>query len=650
MAGFVHMLRLCSECRHYVPQCLKCSQMVHVGHACVCPAPTTVALARHAAPAHGAGEPSAPQGAGSRERCRVLRSTDSSAERRPGDGRPDGAQRPLRNGWRLAGRAAPLSPAMQVGMWEANLCPEDTRRRWQERAATDPGTRVGRHLVDVLHGHGLMVSLLGDDGVSMLDSESRDVCWVLATVASLAEQGGYTMQQLHDLSQIWRPLGATRLDVWAALLRRAGCRLRLLYVQEGQLLELDRPWLRGDNGAALITAVVAAPVAVELTLNVLAATDLWAERAHGPVGNGVSKGWGRAPGHVSPADDYLQHVMALMVCGHAPSPRHAGGEWQARVHSAGPGSSHAHDEDGPPRQDSLVAAVGRQKRAKHRHAPPAVVHHVVAVTDYMIPWQRGDATMDDPASVEAPAGAGWAGPTLEHVGHSPSIALDMPPGGSLYLGAHTRGSAAPVPANSDLAVVCISRGSADGLEDTYTLTVLCPGALTASTLASGVGAAQGDVMAAGARLTLHDGARLRFAPRGAAHHDRAGYVCILQRYGAAIWQPLPREIDPEHTFLTAPLTAQVRDALELRSSWDVDTPLFGDVGAEDEQDQFEREGLVSSSTGAALPLYFFMDEHLTIRMIVDHIRDNSGPYLTLERHRASSRAARAAHAAAARTH
>jgi hypothetical protein len=241
-------------------------------------------------------------------------------------------------------------------------------------------------------------------------------------------------------------------------------------------------------------------------------------------------------------------------------------------------------------------------------------------------------------------------PTLEHVGHSPSIALDMPPGGSLYLGAHTRGSAAPVPAHSDLAVVCISRGSADGLEDTYTLTVLCPGALTASTLASGVGAAQGDVMAAGARLTLHDGARLRFAPRGAEHHDRAGYVCILQRYGAAIWQPLPREIDPEHTFLTAPLTAQVRDALELRSSWDVDTPLFGDVGAEDEQDQFEREGLVSSSTGAALPLDFFMDERLTIRTIVDHIRDNSGPYLTLERHRDSIRAARAAHAAAARTH
>ena len=66
--------------------------------------------------------------------------------------------------------------------------------------------------MDVLHGHGLMVSLLGDDGASMLDSESRDVCWVLATIASLAEQGGYTMQQLHDLSQLWRPLGATRGD------------------------------------------------------------------------------------------------------------------------------------------------------------------------------------------------------------------------------------------------------------------------------------------------------------------------------------------------------------------------------------------------------------------------------------------------------
>eukprot|EP00966_Prymnesium_polylepis_P217429 5032347-Prymnesium_polylepis.1 len=66
---------------------------------------------------------------------------------------------------------------MQVGMWEAGLCPEDLRRRWQERAATDPSTQVGRHLVDVLHGHGLMVSLLGDDGASMLDSEARDVCW-----------------------------------------------------------------------------------------------------------------------------------------------------------------------------------------------------------------------------------------------------------------------------------------------------------------------------------------------------------------------------------------------------------------------------------------------------------------------------------------
>eukprot|EP00966_Prymnesium_polylepis_P218005 5045188-Prymnesium_polylepis.1 len=64
------MLRNCSECRHYIPQCLKCSQMVGVDNACVCPAPTKVAPAQNVAPAHGAGEPSAPQGAGSCERCR----------------------------------------------------------------------------------------------------------------------------------------------------------------------------------------------------------------------------------------------------------------------------------------------------------------------------------------------------------------------------------------------------------------------------------------------------------------------------------------------------------------------------------------------------------------------------------------------------
>eukprot|EP00966_Prymnesium_polylepis_P171057 3953991-Prymnesium_polylepis.1 len=249
-----------------------------------------------------------------------------------------------------------------------------------------------------------MVSLVGDDCAHTIEGDRRDVCWVIATIASLAEHGGYTIQQLHDLGRIWRPLGATRLDVWAALLRRAGCRLRLLYAENGQLLELDRPWLRGADGAALISDAIASPVELGLALDALAATDLWATRALGPVGNGASKGWGRAPGHVSPEDDYLLHVMALVIYG-ADNRSSTRGEWPQRGGMAGPSLSRANGVDGPPQNDAVIASGARPKRAKHRHDARAALHHVIAVTDYMIPWAHGDAIMDDPASVAAPAGA-----------------------------------------------------------------------------------------------------------------------------------------------------------------------------------------------------------------------------------------------------
>ena len=42
VAGFEHMFGTCPECGHYDNQCLKCSAVVDIGDACVCPAPVRV--------------------------------------------------------------------------------------------------------------------------------------------------------------------------------------------------------------------------------------------------------------------------------------------------------------------------------------------------------------------------------------------------------------------------------------------------------------------------------------------------------------------------------------------------------------------------------------------------------------------------------